>query len=89
MDPDETTDLDLHEEHPEGDEIVHLVSRAVDLVLDLADGPFRVPLRAGRTVVVPRGVWHTAVVRRPGTAIHVTFGEGTRHRPLGEGPALE
>ena len=53
MDPDETTDLDLHEEHPEGDEIVHLVSGAVDLVLDLADGPFRVPLRAVRTVVVP------------------------------------
>lgn len=76
------------EVHPAGDEVVHVVAGEVDLVLDLPSGPERIELRAGRTVVVPRGVWHTAVVRRPGAAIHVTFGEGTRHRPLDEGPDL-
>jgi mannose-6-phosphate isomerase-like protein (cupin superfamily) len=73
---------DNWERHPGGDEIVHLVSGAVDMILDLPDGHRTIAVRAGRTVVIPAGIWHTAVVHEPGHAIHITFGEGTDHRPV-------
>jgi mannose-6-phosphate isomerase-like protein (cupin superfamily) len=77
---------DMWEVHPEGDEIVFLVAGAIDLVLDMPRGPEVVELTAGRAVVVPAGAWHTAVVRSPGLALHVTYGAGTDHRSLAEHP---
>jgi mannose-6-phosphate isomerase-like protein (cupin superfamily) len=67
------------EVHPEGDEIVLLLSGEVDFVLD---GGAPVRLRAGSTLVVPRGRWHRAIVHQPGEALHITFGRGTEHRPV-------
>jgi mannose-6-phosphate isomerase-like protein (cupin superfamily) len=81
-----TDTWDTWEVHPQGDEIVFLLAGEVDLVLDLADGPVVVRLTAGRAVVVPAGAWHTAVVRTPGMALHVTYGAGTDHRPLADHP---
>lgn len=70
------------EVHPEGDEVVVLISGAVDLVLDEPGGPHVVELRdRGATAIVPRRVWHTANVSGPGEALHVTRGKGTTHRP--------
>lgn len=70
------------ERHPAGDEIVVLLSGAMDFVLDEPAGEKVVPLRGRRGVVVPAGVWHTARVVEPGEAIFFTRGEGTEHRPL-------
>ncbi|MDX1649004.1 MAG: cupin domain-containing protein [Myxococcota bacterium] len=70
------------EMHPAGDELVLLLDGAIDLVLEETDGERVVPLRDRRAFVVPRGVWHRAVVHRPGRVLHVTRGAGTRHRPL-------
>jgi mannose-6-phosphate isomerase-like protein (cupin superfamily) len=78
---DYTATWDQWEMHPEGDEIVTVLTGHVDLVMDLGDSERTIPLSAGRTVVVPRGVWHTATVSQPASALHVTFGRGTRHRP--------
>lgn len=69
------------EVHPDGDEIVVLLSGAVDLVLEQPDGPRTVELRDRGAAVVPRGVWHTANVFGPSEALHITRGAGTTHRP--------
>jgi oxalate decarboxylase/phosphoglucose isomerase-like protein (cupin superfamily) len=67
--------------HPAGDEVVCLLTGAVDVVLDEPDGERVVELRAGQTCIVPRGVWHRAIVQEPGDTLHITRGEGTEHRP--------
>jgi len=69
------------EMHPAGDELVYLLAGAVELVLEEPGGERRLALRAGDACIVPRGIWHTANVQQPGSALHVTRGEGTRHRP--------
>ncbi|MGZ3452641.1 MAG: cupin domain-containing protein [Polyangiales bacterium] len=69
---------DFHEMHPNGDELVILLDGEVDFEL----GETKVSARAGQTILVPRGVWHRAIVKKPGRAIHVTNGRGTEHRPL-------
>jgi quercetin dioxygenase-like cupin family protein len=70
------------EMHPAGEEIVFLLSGAVDLVLDEPDGERVVALRPGQAVLVPRGVWHRGIVRTPGDTLHITRGAGTQHRPV-------
>jgi mannose-6-phosphate isomerase-like protein (cupin superfamily) len=70
------------EMHPDGDELHYLVSGALDLVLE-HDGHANevVPLEAGDSAMVARGVWHRFVVRVPAVGVAVTFGRGTQHRP--------
>jgi mannose-6-phosphate isomerase-like protein (cupin superfamily) len=74
-------DWDIWEMHPAGDEVVCLLSGAIDVVLDEPEGERVVALETGRTCIVPRGVWHRAIVREPGDTLHITRGEGTQHRP--------
>ncbi|MDP6567373.1 MAG: hypothetical protein QF578_21265 [Alphaproteobacteria bacterium] len=70
------------EMHPAGDEIVCLLSGAVDLILQGAEGDEVIALRGRSACIVPRGVWHRAVVHQPGDVLHITRGEGTEHRPV-------
>jgi mannose-6-phosphate isomerase-like protein (cupin superfamily) len=70
------------ETHPAGEEIVYLLSGAVDLVLEEPEGERTVALRPGQAVIVPRGVWHRGIVHTPGDTLHITRGEGTRNRPV-------
>jgi len=67
--------------HPNGDELVSLVSGDAELILRTDDGEqsFRCR-RPGDFVVVPRNTWHTAKVHAPTTMIFVTPGEGTENR---------
>jgi hypothetical protein len=51
-------------------------------VLDLAGGLREVALSAGRLLVIPTGVWHTAKVSEPGRLLAITAGSGTQHRPV-------
>lgn len=69
------------EMHPEGDEIVYLIEGAIDLLLEEPGGMREVPLRGRGACVVPRGVWHWARVLAPSRVLHVTRGQGSRHRP--------
>jgi mannose-6-phosphate isomerase-like protein (cupin superfamily) len=73
------------ERHPAGDEIVSLLTGEVEMVLDDGGTERTVRLTAGRTCVVPRGVWHRAVVHSPAQVLHVTLGDGTEHRPYEPG----
>jgi quercetin dioxygenase-like cupin family protein len=69
--------------HPNGDEIVALISGAATLILEGSHGQHQevVLNRPGSYAFVPRGTWHTARVREPTTMFFITAGEGTRHRP--------
>ena len=68
------------ERHPAGDELVMILSGALDLVVERAGQEERTPLPAGRLGVVPRGLWHRFDVVAPATALFFTPGEGTEHR---------
>jgi mannose-6-phosphate isomerase-like protein (cupin superfamily) len=74
------------EMHPDGDELLYLISGAVTVILELPDGTTRVDLGAGDAVVVPQGVWHQITTVQPGRLIHVTPGPNGDARPLRTGP---
>lgn len=73
---------DHWEMHPAGEEVLILLSGALDLILD-EDGTHRtVAMRAGDTFIVPRGIWHRGIVIEAGELMGITYGEGTQHRPI-------
>ena len=70
------------EMHPQGEEIVCLLSGAMALILLQENAERTVSLTSpGSFVIVPRGTWHTANVLTPGTMLFITPGDGTEHRP--------
>ena len=75
---------DLHssvqEMHPEADEVLFLVSGAIDLVLQEANGERTVPLEAGEATIVPRGVWHRLVMRHRGRLLFINSRAGMKSR---------
>ncbi|WP_437521519.1 cupin domain-containing protein [Sorangium sp. So ce726] len=70
------------EMHPAGDEILYLLSGAVDVVLYEHGGERAVSLRAGTACKVPQGAWHRMVVHEPGDFLAITYGKGTQHRAV-------
>jgi len=75
------------EMHPEGEELVLLLSGSVDFILDEGEGRAQrtVELRApGAFVLVPRGAWHRAMPHAPTSMLFITPGRGTRHRPVND-----
>jgi quercetin dioxygenase-like cupin family protein len=70
------------EMHPKGEEIVMLLSGDIDFIFETPDGEQAHRTGPGEVIVVPRGTWHRATVRKPGRMLFLTFGEGTRHKPL-------
>jgi mannose-6-phosphate isomerase-like protein (cupin superfamily) len=69
------------EMHPDGDELLYLVSGSASLRLELPDGDRIVELHGGDAVVVPKGVWHLITTREPGRLIHITPGPNGDARP--------
>ena len=69
------------EMHPHGEEILVLLSGKLTMVFDEGGKEREVPLGQGRACVVPRGVWHRAIVHEPGNMLGITYGRGTEHRP--------
>ena len=53
----------------------------ITLIQELPDGARKVALHAGQYAVNPRDVWHTADVAGHATALFITAGRGTEHRP--------
>ena len=77
-----TEDWDSWEMHPVGDEVVICTAGRMVLTQELPDGrQERVTLEAGEYAINAPGVWHTADVEGSATAIFITAGEGTQHRP--------
>ena len=72
--------------HPDGDELLYLVSGNVDVVLEEDGREERVELRSGQAFVVPRGLWHRVTLREPSQILYLTPGPGGQYRPLDGGP---
>ncbi len=77
-----TEDWPHWEMHPQGEEVLVLLEGRMTLVLDEPGGERRVEMGPGATCVVPRGVWHWALVPEPSGFLGITYGAGTTHRPL-------
>jgi mannose-6-phosphate isomerase-like protein (cupin superfamily) len=68
------------EMHPAGDEILFMLEGQATFLLELPEGLREVALTAGRVLVIPKGVWHTAKVNEPARLLGLTAGYGTQHR---------
>jgi hypothetical protein len=77
-----TESWDSWEMHPSGDELVVCLAGTLTLIQENADGSFHAAaLRPFEYAVNAAGTWHTADLDGPATALFVTAGEGTQHRP--------
>ena len=70
------------EMHPAGDELIAIVKGEATMVLELPTGNHHVKLRAGQTLIMPKGIWHTALADTPCVGIFLTAGTGTQSRPV-------
>ena len=70
------------EMHPAGDEFVYLLSGAIDVVLQEGTDERNIELRSRAACIIPRGVWHRAIVHTPSDLLFITRGAGTQHRPI-------
>jgi quercetin dioxygenase-like cupin family protein len=70
------------EMHPRGCEVVLCTSGVITLHQERTDGSRQsVSLSAGQYAINQPGVWHTADVEDAATALFITAGLGTQHRP--------
>jgi len=76
-----TEDFPHWEMHPAGDELAIVRSGELELVFDEPTGERRARVGAGQVGVIPRGVFHYAIVRSPADVLFLTPGRGTQHRP--------
>jgi quercetin dioxygenase-like cupin family protein len=65
--------------HPDGDEILYVISGELILHADAMAGPVRVP--AGKACVVRRGEWHKVTSEVPTQMVHITPGPHGDARP--------
>ena len=73
---------DSWEMHPAGAEVVLCLAGAVTLIQEQPDGAqTALTLGPGDYAINPPGIWHTADVAATATALFITAGEGTQHRP--------
>ena len=76
-------DWPVWEMHPEGDELVCVLSGEVTFVLEQPSGLQEITLDGcGAFAIVPRGIWHTAKASNPCRMLFITAGEGTQHRKV-------
>ena len=74
------------EMHPDGDELLYVVSGRFHVTLELDAEHRELELRHGEALIVPRGVWHLVEAQEPGQLVHITPGPGGDHRPLPAAP---
>ena len=76
-----TQSWELWEMHPKGSEVVVCVAGELTLVQEIDGEELRTTLQAGEYAVNDAGVWHSADVQGQASALFITAGEGTQHRP--------
>jgi mannose-6-phosphate isomerase-like protein (cupin superfamily) len=76
------------EMHPDGDELLYLISGRVEVVLEeggtreVVGTETRHAMEPGDALVVPRGRWHRLESDVTYRLVHLTPGPGDGHRPL-------
>ena len=77
-----TTSWDVWEVHPHGAEVVLCTEGVMTLIQEDAGGLLRrTVLGVGAYAINEAGVWHTADVDGAASAVFITAGVGTQHRP--------
>ncbi len=77
-----TQSWDSWEMHPQGDEVVMCLAGALVMHQETPTGVrTRLVLKAGEYAINAPGVWHTVDVEDTATALFITAGLGTQHRP--------
>lgn len=72
----------MWEMHPEGSEVVLCTAGSITLHQEHPDGRAEtMTLEPGAYAINEPGVWHTADVEGEATAVFITAGKGTQHRP--------
>ena len=69
------------EVHPDGDELLYVISGSIQVTCDSAPGETLV-LEAGSGCIVTRGEWHKVEVLEETQLLHITPGPDGDHRPL-------
>jgi uncharacterized cupin superfamily protein len=72
---------DVWEMHPNGSEVVLCTEGQMTVVQEMDGQQLQTTLSAGQYVINEPGVWHTANVKERATALFITAGLGTEHRP--------
>jgi hypothetical protein len=72
---------DVWEMHPRGHEVVLCTAGGFTLLQEIGARTVRTTLRPGEYAINACGVWHTADVDGSATALFITAGAGTEHRP--------
>ena len=73
---------DMWEMHPQGSEVVLCTAGSITLHQETTDGSVTtLTLEAGQYAINEPGIWHTADVAGEATALFITSGLGTQHRP--------
>ncbi len=72
----------MWEMHPAGSEVVLCTAGQMTLLQELPDGQVqKTTLLPGQYAINAPGVWHTADIESEATAVFITAGLGTEHRP--------
>ncbi len=76
-----TESWDVWEMHPLGSEVVLCISGEMTLVQEIDGAEVTTTVMAGEYAINEPGTWHTADVNGEATALFITAGAGTEHRP--------
>lgn len=71
----------MWEMHPEGHEVVLCTAGKITLIQEKDGNETRVTLEPGQYAINEPGTWHTADIEQSATAVFITAGKGTDHRP--------
>jgi len=71
----------MWEMHPRGHEVVVCTAGSLTLIQEIEGQERATTLGPGDYVINEPGVWHTADASAPATALFITAGAGTEHRP--------
>jgi quercetin dioxygenase-like cupin family protein len=77
-----TESWDTWEMHPHGSEVVLCTAGSMTLLQENSEGSVSTTqLEPGQYVINEPGTWHTADIQNTVTALFITTGMGTEHRP--------
>jgi len=68
--------------HPDGDELIYIISGRVRVVGESAPGE-PCELGPGEACIVAKGEWHRVRLLEPTRLLHITPGPRSDHRPIG------
>jgi quercetin dioxygenase-like cupin family protein len=69
------------ERHPDGDEVLYLISGRVNVVF-LDSDEEDIEIVPGDGLVVPKGTWHRVDIIEPSQIVYLTPGPNNQFRPL-------